>query len=608
MDELKKYLKVLAVHQFWILSGLVLIASAVIFYMTNSSISEMIASRTKTIDGKFQELNNVRNSVPTHPNSFSNTEMDQVFQALKTDVRTAWELQYNLQVPLLVWPDIFDRPEITKIFAESRPIEKFVDFPLNPNTLGNFSSVTVNNRRVYRDYIGPEFKRVAEIIGAKWKAKLGSASQSGYAGLSMGGSMGGLPGSTPAATLDPDELVRWAEASQQKLLDSVLPWYNNAEPPTVLEIYYAQEDLWLMTALMEIIQATNAGAVDNSQTIVREIEWIRMGKTANLYAGELNAGDAPAGGSSPYGAQGGPGEGYRPPGGGMPTGYSMGGKTEGSRGGGSAATVRAVPDPAEDRYVTFVTGSEFKPRKAADLRAAMKNLTTANAVDAIAKRVPIRMRLKVDPSQVHKLITACGSAKMMLEVYQLRWNTAPATAESASTGGEGGAGGGSRPTASAGGGSSTASDGGIGMSGTGGLSMSPGGASASTMILKPESEVTIEIFGLMYLYNPVNNQVLAADKVAVAPPANAAAPAPASQPGVAPTTPAGTTATPAVGTPSPATTPATTPTIPATTPATTPPIPNAPQPVATPAPPTTAAPVPPGGTADERPPGAPEDN
>ena len=568
MDEIKKQLKVVMVYQFWILSGIVLLASGIIFYMTHSSLTEMIDTRTKKIESKYTELTGVKNSVPTHPNAFSHKEMDQVYQSLKVDVRQAWETQYSQQIPLLVWPKVFKFEETWEIFNQARPIEKMVDFPINPATLGKFAKVTVNDRKVYRDYIGPEFKRVAEIIGTKWKAKLEAASQQpNFAGLGSS-SMGGAPGmNANAPVADPDEIVRWAEASQQKLLGQVLPWYNQPDPPSVLDIYYAQEDLWLMTALMEIIKETNAGAMDNSQTIVREIEWIRMGKAANLYAGALNAGEATGGGQSPYGGGGGPGADYKP-GGGMPSGYSMGGgKTEGNKGGALAAS-KAVPDPAEDRYVTFATGAEFKPRKAAELRSSMKNLTTANAVDAIAKRVPIRLRLKVDPGKVNKLITACGNAKMMLEVYQLRWNTAPAEEGSGSGGGAGGAeGGGSKPTASSGGGSSTASDGGIGVpSGMGGFGAAGSGAS-SAIVLKPESEVTIEIFGLMYFYNPVNDQVLAADKLAVA----------TATPAVAPTTPAVGNAQPgtaAQAIPAPAdaakpgtnpATPATAPTVPPTT-------------------------------------------
>jgi hypothetical protein len=431
-------------------------------------------------------------------------------------------------------------PTTKEIFEKLRPIEKFVDFPINPSQ-DSIRGVTENDRKVYKNYIGPEIAKISEIIGTKWKAKLDSASAPAYGGA--GGFPSGFPGGgMPASAQESEDLVRWQESSQQELLGKIVPWYPLATPPTVLDIYYSQEDIWLLTGIMEIIKAANGSALGNKQTIVREIEWIRMGREASRDAGSLLAGDAVGGGGGGGGGAGGyggggPPGGYAGGGGGMsPGGY---GNTQG-RGSVSASNVKVVsPDPAEGRYISFATGAQFQQRKATDLRASIKNVTAANAVDAIAKRVPIRLRLKVDPARLPTLIAQCGNAKMMLEVYQVRLNTAPAEAAGSGGGGGGSGEGAAKPMASAGGGAgSSATDGSVG-------SAMPGiGAGGGD---EGPSEVTVEIFGLIYLYNPVNVGTLRPESAPAAAGAPQGGVAPAVQPPAAGTTPAPVTPPPAGG-------------------------------------------------------------
>ena len=56
-----------------------------------------------------------------------------------------------------------------------------------------------------------------------------------------------------------------------------MPWYARTAPPTIHEIYYTQEDIWILRGLMDILANTNSEAKENFQAVVREIEWIRWG-------------------------------------------------------------------------------------------------------------------------------------------------------------------------------------------------------------------------------------------------------------------------------------------------------------------------------------------
>jgi hypothetical protein len=589
MDQLKNFWKGVLQYQFWILASLVFVVSAVVFFLTQSSLATMITGRTAKLNSTFDQIQQIKGIVPTHPNSHSHTELDKLALKLEGEVREAWNLQYNRQAKLLVWPSKAFPPgtKALEIFKNLRPIEQYVDFPVVSST-PRISKITSNDREVYRSYIGPEFAEVSKIIGTEWKAKVeaessgfgagGSGSGKGMGGMSSGSSEGGDGFGGPSYggassyggtnVADSKDLVRWSEASQQELLNQILPWYRYPVPPSVLDIYYTQEDMWLLTGIMEIIKATNAGAVENFQTKVREIEWIRMGRYANRDAGTLTSGPS-AGGmggmggmdSSGMGGMGGMGgmdsSGMGSEGGSMGSSDSMeggeGGKMGGMDMGGAAGPMR--PDPADGRYISFATDKEFDSVKGVDLREAIKNITAVNAVDAVAKRVPIRMRLKIDPNHLSTLIAACGNADLMLEVYQTRLNTEAAPSSGSgggsgygafSSGGKGGpgmAGMGSMEGGSEGAGGM----GGYGnmMGGSGGDGYGGGGLAGSMAAIKPMTEVTVEIFGLIYLYNPVNIGNLGSDKVTDGPldqtpavPAVSQAPVnPETQPAASPASP-----------------------------------------------------------------------
>ncbi|MFN7733439.1 MAG: hypothetical protein ACK5OB_16195 [Pirellula sp.] len=501
MEDLKRYLNEAAKHSFWIITGLILILASVVFFLTKTSLDQAITSRISALESSFGKINQVKGKVPTQPNDKSHVEMEKRLDGLKRDVEQAWQFQYERQKEFLTWPrDAFNLAKTHEIFDGLRPFEKLVPFPLPDKPAAPLDQITERDRDVYRKYIAPEFPALASRIGSSWKYKLDAASMAPAGGFAPPGGSGsfappGMGGSSGTAAANPEgarDLVRWDEASQKELATAVLPWFSNVKPPSIHEIYYAQEDIWVLRGLMDIISQTNSDAKENFQAIVKEIEWIRMGSKASRDAGKLNESAAAAGGMGgmPGYGGGGPPSGYSGGGsGGAPAGYGGGGGLKGGDLGASRAAVRV--DPADGRYVD----TNFKPLTGAQLRTAM-NLTTANdAVNAVAKKIPIRLRLKVDETQIGRLITECGNGKMMLEVLQVRYNTDPAPAVAAAGGAGGGAmaGGGAKP--------SFGGAGGAGMMGESESGGTTGGAVAAG-VADSSGEVAIEIFGLVYLYNP----------------------------------------------------------------------------------------------------------
>lgn len=567
MDAVKKFMKTLGNYKFWILSALIFIASLVVFIINKIGMDKVIAARTSAVEEAFTKINGINGEASTHPNSHSHQELDKIVNVLKQEVKEAWEIQYARQSKHLYWPEkAFPSNKIAlEIFRNLRPIEQYVEFPIDPKA-APVNKITKVDRDVYKNYIGPEFANISKKIGTEWKAKtesitgaaggggygmglggMGSSepgSDSGGYGAGYGSEMGsGMPGGggyggTGPGMQDSKDLVRWSRESQQTLMNQVLPWYPRREPPSVLDIYYTQEDMWLLNGLMEIIAATNAGAVENFQTKIREIEWIRMGKHANRDAGTLAIGGSRNMGMGMGMGMGEGGESGM--GGGIDYGASMGGSEpesgEGGMGKGDGFGGMSAPavDPADNRYLSFAPETEFSPVTGQQLRDAIKNINAGNAVDAVARRVPIRMRLKVDPNHISTIIAECGNGNMMLEVYQVRLNTAPASASAIGGGGYGGGmeGGGSKGAMGmGGGGASVGGEEEMGMPGggygsEGGFGMEPGsdaggyggggygggaygGAAGGATQLQAMNEVAIEIFGLIYLYNPVNMGPLA---------------------------------------------------------------------------------------------------
>ena len=59
MDDLKRQLKEIAKYSFWIISGLVLLLSSIIFYLTSTSMYSSISQRINTVNGVFSKINEV---------------------------------------------------------------------------------------------------------------------------------------------------------------------------------------------------------------------------------------------------------------------------------------------------------------------------------------------------------------------------------------------------------------------------------------------------------------------------------------------------------------------------------------------------------------------
>jgi hypothetical protein len=618
MDQLKTQLAVVKQHSFWIMCVGILLVTIGSWWVSTNRLKQEKETRLGEITTSFSGLSTVA-STQKHPNEVTNKGMDELNRRYALEVAKGWQRQYDQQAGVLVWSTSFtDR--FRKAVDKLRPIEAI---PVNNGIVAFSHDIDRDLREEYRNYMEDELPNLAKTIGARWQVStLGEAGAAGApmpGGRGEGGggfgapggfgAAGGMPGgfSSPSGLdangqpMFDDSVVLWDPANQQEILQTHFGFVARANLPSTLEVLYAQEDYWVFDNIMRIIREANkvdekdgkpVYASARHEAIVKRIDFVRIGRTAMGQAGQIQRLGAALGGEMAGGGEGGmPGGGM--PGGGM-GGMPMTGSPDGAGGmpggggeGGMGGEAMMRLDPAEMRYVD----EKYAPLPAARLRGALTSRTPEDALLAVAKRMPVRMRVSLDQRKLNILLAECGNSRLPVEVRQVRINRPAATA--------GGMGGGGYGMAGGGGFSSGSSDNGGGFGGFGGSPMGgsplgggfggmPGGgeggyggmpgigggrpaAQAGSLTADANVDpnlVDVELYGIVYIYNPVNKAQLGLDQPAPAVDASGA-PAPAPQPGDA-TPPAEqppvveaaqTTPAPAPGTTS--SIPATTPTVPA---------------------------------------------
>ncbi len=538
MDQLKQVMAQLAKHQFWIISALAVILAIVGFFLTSSTLSKLYTDQASALDQRYNDINTVRSNLSTHPNDVTKEKMDAIIADVRDDVEAAWKLQYERQAKLLVWPvEALSGMKLIDKLKKYHPIETTLTYPEEP------TNIFKTEREAYAIYFADQVPKIVSIIGTEWvgKASDNASMGGGMMGMGMGmeggmgsggegygdGAMGmgmGMSGSGMgnSMTLSKD-LVIWPKASQDELINSIRLWRGNA--PTVYEILYTQENMWILEGIMRIIAKTNEGAKANFQAPIKEIEFIRIGKAAVGRAGMIDSPMSTAGmgmgmGMGSMGMDGGMGEmgmgsmemSMGDSGG---SGSGGGGEPESSEGGtGMVMTI----DPANGRYVD----ATYNPITGDDLRTKMQSSSPEDAYFAVAKRIPVRLRFKMDQRKLPQFLADCGNAALMLEIRQVRiGDTTPASASGSMGMGGMGMGGMGMSSMGMGGGRGMdmgmGMDGGMGMGsegdGMGSMGMGMGMGSMGTVQTKPAWEMPVEVYGVIYLYNPVSIERLGLSKV-----------------------------------------------------------------------------------------------
>jgi hypothetical protein len=510
--DAKEVLEQTKKHHFWILCVVVLITGVVGWYMAVNDLSAKTTQQISAIGTSYTQASGVAGS-QKHPNPSISIEVDKLLDKKKEDVYWGWAAQYQKQQDLVVWPDI--DPTFN---AQAKKIE--YPFEQYDNTKELF---TAGARGNYKNYSAKHLSKLADIIKSNWS----------YSDTLADATKGDVDARAGQA-----QLVYWEPGDQARLMKIHFEPVTK-ETPTALKIVYAQEDFWVLSELLKIIARTNEKTAGGVESTIRTLDSIALGRTAIAdpaftfaTVGPLPAPvstvstktNRPTGGGAmmggPMGMQG-MGGGSQMPGMSGPTG-TMGGGMPGAGGsqmpgmsgptgtmgnmptpGGStpsgaastaAATGISVPaetnDPADNRYVD----SNFKPLAATVVRGARKTIPTnaEQAAMAVAKRIPVRIRVRMDQRHVADLLAECANGKLPVEVRQWRINPqGQQTGGQKSTGGKGRRG--ANPN-------------------LGGMPMVSNEGSDRDATDSDDMEVLFEMYGLVYLYNPANPEQLGLPK------------------------------------------------------------------------------------------------
>lgn len=454
MEQLREFLRLLKRQHFWFLTPVLLLLGIVGWWLSSNKLNSEFDKYRAEVEGYSSKLRSVTGQT-NHPNKDYHDGMTTMIEQRRDNVRTAWQTKWERQKQELKWPE--ELPEdFRRQVDQLRPIEN-VDLEKNRE-----QDIPASLRRTYGAFIRNMLPKLAASIGARWQPE-----RTGAAGTPQGFTADTAP-STDAADdserQEESQVVTW-NPRNQALFDQRFDWKN--VPPTTHEVLYAQEDLWVLANLIDVIRRTNQDAPTRSQAVVKEIEFIQIAKDVQVPSFKVLRPAAPGGAAA--------------------TGDSSDSGSDDSSTSGKQAETASGSDAAlaegADATKPNALAPLIKNRYVNENYAPIADLETLKGSVTVAKRIPVRMRLLVDQRHINRLLVECANSPLTFEVRQFRLNPRDDTLGD----GRSFAGRSDGPAFEAGGGGIT------------GVKVLPDYQSFDRIV---------ELFGIVYIFNPVDDAIL----------------------------------------------------------------------------------------------------
>ncbi|HEY4312796.1 MAG TPA: hypothetical protein VGN12_25320 [Pirellulales bacterium] len=448
MDQVKVFLRQLKKHHFWVLSVL----TALVGFLCWWSGANTLASATKTnqdlVTKSFNDLQDVDKSA--HPANQQFTDgVNSKNEDLKKQVLAEWQKAYDAQQKTFSWPEL--------VAADIAPLKP--EEPIPDLYRGRCRSSEVFLKDLHdkvfamADYRHPKIVP-EDAINDPNKAKP-AADKREEAPEEVEETMEGL--------------VVW-NAAHHKSLVQRYTLMNEPGTPSTLNLRLAQEDIWVLQNLARVIRKTNEGAADVIAVPIKRIDSLDIAQWAindavrespKVYADKT----AETGGG----------------GGGLGGGGAGGGGGEALPEGATAAEREKVMDDEllAGRYLAD-TGL---PLGAADAPPY-----------AEFKLMFVRLKVVIDQRKIPDLLVNCANAEVPIEVVRLTMDEPLMSA-------------GNKPNAPAGG----AGQGGLRVNQNNAPAARPQGgnaANANNDVEATPADVTVEICGLLQIFNPPDAEKL----------------------------------------------------------------------------------------------------
>ncbi len=510
MDQIKTILLWLIRNRFWVVCVLVAAASLVTWFLAWSEIDKQRAEQQQKIASKHSAIKSVLDTtvptddpdapVPVHPNDITQAQMDVQIQAAAESAMAAWQVRYDQQKDVLKFAEEIPA-HIRTVLEKHQPMELPLEQELMEKTF----------RDTYREFIVARMPGLArETLDATWqydeKGKPIAQEKKKLRDLVSGQATSGA---------QQEDLVIWNSANQELWHSKVTEFAGfdgNSSPeniPTSEQMLVLQQDLWILEAMFKIVAKVNEGYVANDLAPIKRLDHVLVGADALAaeraaispvtFRTDLKAGDAL-------------------------------GKTSGRserrlfRSAASAAPSRGAVafnnsesrSPFHGRYVD-------RDYRQLGLSEIVNALTAKQMTDrsylAVAKRIPVRVGVRMDERKINDFIAAAANSPFTFEIRQVRINRHVPNAGVKRESGRGGNQKGDLTVGGGGGGG-----GGSTLSDTGGAGSGGGGDSGDGPFIPEQRktfDVNVEFSGIVKIYNPPNRAVFFPNADEDAPPAMA---------------------------------------------------------------------------------------
>lgn len=465
MDQVRNIARIIWQQRFWVLSVLGVIVAVICWKMGASAIDAQTATNKSAIETEFGAMQKIATTQYMGNDAVNEVEFQETSK-IRDKVVELWEKMYASQRDqVLKWPPALGEEFLT--YVENK---KFRDPITDPDML-----------QIYREYAKERFPKLVEIVDAQ---KMAAGAVGGFGDGRM--AMGGRDGAFGGGAIDPNDpnaqekyLVRWFDQGtlRQQLEFTSLP--------TSLKVWVTQEDLWVYETLLHAIAEVNEerGATRPDNTAIADIMALEVGRAAAMQfkqPGVIMMPVAPMAGDGAELGRGGEEMG-------MPMGDGRGGE------------FGAAVDPDAGLLALRYIGDDGQPIT-----------DEAAAVDPAAqfRRLPVRMLLKIEQTAVPNLLAACANATLPVEVKRVRINSEKSESGATMSAAMPSGGGGGREGAFGGGGMGMGRPSGGGYGGRegafggGGRGMEGGAMMASPDGMERKELATVEIHGIVYIYNP----------------------------------------------------------------------------------------------------------
>src|SRR5262245_17384500 len=104
MDQIKTQLAAVKQHSFWVMCGGILVVTIGSWWYSTGTLASQQAAQKAAIEGGFSGLTTIAGQ-QDHPNDSTNKGMDELVNRYALEVMRGWQLQYDQQAGVLVWPE-----------------------------------------------------------------------------------------------------------------------------------------------------------------------------------------------------------------------------------------------------------------------------------------------------------------------------------------------------------------------------------------------------------------------------------------------------------------------------------------------------------------------